>query len=249
MCVIFVVKYYFLNDYISLLFEPLQEITPHKMPPCYKEDIAIRQLRVRSWVRAVRLASGLSLVELEKKFSDSVRSTKKPRSCIWDKYARGDVTPRVGKKPDGKLHLANRIEKSYPGTMQWLTSPMWRLIDKAPMSMYEIKEVYEGMPYLFRSIFVESKHKVKGIFWRRYTELQPCIETLYKMETLPAFIGLLAMTKEAEATQDQVTHHQALKAAINFEGALGEFPELDFTDQEIIDYLKMRYKTAGYYDI
>jgi uncharacterized protein (DUF433 family) len=215
----------------------------------YIEDITIRQVRVRTWVRAVRLASGLSLIELEKQFSDPKAKVKTPRSCIWDKYARGDVAPRIGKNPNGKLHLASRIDKAYPGTLRWLNSPMWRLIDKAPMSMIEIKAIYDGMPYLFKSIFVEPTHKTKGLFWRRYVELQPCIETLYKMEELQAFIALLTMVKEAEVKQDQETHYEALKAAISFEDVLAVFPELDFTDEEIIDYLEKRFKTAGYYDI
>lgn len=215
----------------------------------YVEDIGIRQLRVRTWVRAVRLASGLSLIELERQYSDPKTKANTPRSCIWDKYAKGDVAPRVGKKPNGKLHLANRIDKAYPGTLRWLNSPMWRLIDKAPMSMIEIKAIYEEMPYLFRSIYVEPKHKTKGLFWRRYVELQPCIETLYKMEELQAFIALLTMVKEAEVNQDQATHYEALKAAISFEDGLAIFPELDFTDEEIIDYLEWRFKTAGYYEI
>ena len=57
------------------------------------------------------------------------------------------------------------------------------------------------------------------------------------------------MVKEAEVNQDQATHYEALKAAISFEDGLAIFPELDFTDEEIIDYLEWRFKTAGYYEI
>lgn len=217
-----------------------------KMNTRYIEDREIRSHRVHTWVRAVRLKSKLSLLELEDKFSDSKGSNDKHRSCIWDKYNRGDVVPRIGIKPSGELHLANRVEQCYPNTLQWLTSPMWRLIDKAPMSMNEVRATYECMPVLFRSIFVEPEYKITGLFWRRYTESQSCIETLKKLEALPAFIALLTLVKEAETTQDQWTHYSALIAAIDMTQNLTFIPEIDLISADIEDYLTSRVRTAGY---
>lgn len=180
----------------------------------YIEDREIRAQRAHIWVRSVRIRSKLSLIELEALFTDSKSDDETARSCLWDKYNKGDVIPRIGVKPGGGLHLASRVEEAYPGTLQWLTSPMWRLIDKAPMSMMEIKETYENLPTLFRSIFIEADYKTKGIFWRRMVNVQKCIETLKKFDDLNAFIALLIMVKEGETTQDQFTHYLALKAAI-----------------------------------
>ena len=215
----------------------------------YVEDISIRTLRVRAWVKSVRLASGLSLVELEKKFADSKNPSSSARSCIWDKYARGSVVPRIGKNPNGDLHLANRVNHTYPGTLQWLISPMWRLSDVAPMSMIEIKETFKGMPYLCRDNFIEAEKKAKGVFWRRNVDLENCFYTLSKIDTVPAFIALLTLVKEAELTQDQATHQSAFNEAISYEVKLSALPELEFIYEELFDYLEQRLNHAGYFDL
>jgi hypothetical protein len=212
----------------------------------YIEDRVIRVNRVHTWVRAVRLKSKLSLSELEELFSDSKTKEGKTRSCIWDKYNRGDVVPRVGIKPNGELHLANRVEQEFPGTLQWLTSPMWRLIDKAPMSMPEIRKIYDDMPSKFRSIFVEPDYKIKGIFWRRILPFEECIDTLKKLEILPAFIALLTMVKEAEISQDQYTHYSALRAAIYLTEYLTDIPEIELASLDLEEYLMSRIQSAGY---
>lgn len=212
----------------------------------YVEDAEIRAQRVNTWVRAVRLKSKLSLAELEEHFSDSNGSTDKARSCIWDKYNRGDVVPRIGVKPNGELHLASRVEKEFSGTLQWLTSPMWRLIDKAPMSMQEIRVIYEAMPTEIGSIFVEPKNNIKGIFWKRLVDPEDCLKALKHFERFPVFIALLAMVKEAETTQDQWTHYFALKEAIDLTEYLTLIPEIDLKSISIEEYLIARGRSAGY---
>lgn len=212
----------------------------------YIEDREIRACRVHTWVRAVRLKSKLSLIELEELFTDSKSSNKNSRSCIWDKYNRGDVAPRIGVKPNGEFHLASRVEKHYPETLQWLISPMWRLLDKAPMSMIEIRTLYENMPGPIRSLFVEPDYKIKGIFWRRILDTESCIEEIKKFETLSAFIALLTLVKEAETTQDQWTHYQAIKAAIDLTENLTFIPEIELISVDIEEYLISRGRSAGY---
>lgn len=214
----------------------------------YIEDKEIRAMRVRTWVEAVMYASGITLVELEQKFSENRLSDPVARSCIWDKYRNGYVVPRIGKRPNGDYHLANRVEACYPGTMLWLTSPIWRLADKAPMEMTEIRKIYEGMPYLFRSMFVEVEHKVKGVFWRRYVEIDKCCETLRNLETLPAFISLLTIIKEAEIIQDQDVHDYVFDVVIEYKDKLIEHPILNFVTEWMFEYLSDRWKNAGYFD-
>lgn len=213
----------------------------------YIEDPEIRDLRVRTWVRSVRFQSKLNLVQLEEKFSNTKSSDKKARSCIWEKYVKATVVPRVGKNPSGGLHLASRVEEEYPGTLQWLISPMWRLLDKAPMSMKEIRGIYEGMPYLYRSIFIEQDYKITGVFWRRVTDPAQCIATLLNLEKVDSFIALLALAKEAEITQNQPLHFEALKGALGMKNFLDKVRELDFTNEEIIEYLFYRIDNAGYF--
>lgn len=214
----------------------------------YIEDKEIRWIRVRTWVEAVLQASGLTLVELEQKFSDVKSISPTSRSCIWDKYRNGTVVPRIGTKPNGELHLASKVEIEYPGTLQWLTSPLWRLSDKAPMSMEEIKFVYQNLPYLYRSIFIEADYKITGLFWRRCTELEECCETLKKLDGLDAFISHLAMIKEAEISQDQDIHYYLFDSIFEYKKKLKNYQMLKLTIKPLIEYLKDRWKSAGYFD-
>lgn len=81
------------------------------------------------------MASKLTPRELEKQFGEPKSNEKVKRSCVWDKYRRGDVVPRSGLRPGGGANLVDRVEVVYPGTAKWLTLPLWRLLDKAPMEM------------------------------------------------------------------------------------------------------------------
>lgn len=171
------------------------------------EDPTIRSMRIRSWVRAVQLASGLTLAQLEDAFSER-KPGQKPsnHSCIWGKYERGEVAPRSGCNPKGALNLVERVEQRYPGTAMWLSSPLWRLADKAPMEMSEIREIYEGLPYLLRSIFIVVPHEASEVFWRRPVDVDHVCEILLRIGDLDALIVALALVKEAEITQYQDQH-------------------------------------------
>lgn len=174
------------------------------------EDPTIRSMRIRSWVRAVQLASGLTLAQLEDAFSEREPGQKPSnRSCIWGKYERGEVAPRSGCSPKGTPNLIERVELRYPGTAMWLSSPLWRLADKAPMEMSEIREIYEGLPYLLRSIFIAAPHEASEVFWRRPVDTKDVGEILLKpstQDTVSTLVIALAMVKEAEITQSQYEH-------------------------------------------
>lgn len=169
------------------------------MPSRYIEDPEIRSMRIRAWYRAVVAASQLTPSELEQAFS--LGTGDRPRSCIWDKYRRGEVEPRrgTGRQPG----LIERVETSYPGTAVWLSSPLWRLADRAPMEMSEIRRIYEAMPKLIRSIFVATKEEATGLFWRRPVEVDHACEILRRFRDVDAFITLLTIMREAETIQDQ----------------------------------------------
>lgn len=214
----------------------------------YVEDKEMKRLRVRTWVEAVLHASGLTLVELEQKYSDAKTINPVARSCIWDKYRNGSVAPRIGIKPNGELHLAGRVEIDYPGTLQWLISPLWRLSDKAPMGMNEIRSIYEGMIYLFKSIFVETEHKTTGVFWRRNIEIEKCCKTLSHLDELTSFIALLTIIKEAEVNQDQEVHFYVFEHIFTYKVTLKKYPELKVTRKWLFEYLKSRWADTGYYD-
>lgn len=84
------------------------------MPPAkkkgYLEDPAIRSMRVQAWFKAVSLTSGMTAAELEREFSEKKReSAATKRSCIWDKYGRGEALPRSGQKTSRELNV-ERVE-------------------------------------------------------------------------------------------------------------------------------------------
>lgn len=170
----------------------------------YTEDPKIRSMRIRAWYRAVATASQLGPRELEEKFSVGVGNGR--RSCIWDKYRRGEVEP--GRGIDRKLGVVDRVEKAYPGTRRWLLLALWRLADKQPLEMSEIRKAYEGLPKLIRSIFV-GDGKPAGLFWRRPVDTDHACEILLRISSEDALTALLALIREGETTQNQDQHFSA----------------------------------------
>lgn len=149
------------------------------------------------------LESGLTPRELERKFSESETEKKVKRSCVWNKYRRGEVAPRSGPRPDGGLNLVDRVEAFYPGTAKWLTLPLWRLLDKAPMEISEIRRYLEGLPNLMRQIFIYGPAQPSGLFWRRDTDYDDACDHLLRFGNLDGLTAVLALVKEAEFIQDQ----------------------------------------------
>lgn len=215
------------------------------------EDPTIRSMRIRSWVRAVQLASGLTLAQLEDAFSER-KPGQKPsnHSCIWGKYERGEVAPRSGCNPKGALNLVERVEQRYTGTAMWLSSPLWRLADKAPMEMSEIREIYEGLPYLLRSIFIVVPYEEEEVFWRRPVDVDHVCEILLRIGDLDALIVALALVKESEITQYQDQHEIGVDAVQQCLAKLQHNQILGgMLLRELYRYLEHRLKKAKYHRI
>jgi len=214
----------------------------------YKEDPEIRKMRVQAWFRAVAQASKLTPRELEKKFGEPKCDGKVKRSCMWDKYRRGEVAPRSGLRPDGGLNLVDRVEATYPGTAKWLTLPMWRLLDKAPMEMSEIRGYLEGLPNLIRQIFIYGSAQPSGLFWRRDTDYDDACDHLLRFGSLDGLTAVLALVKEAEVIQDQYQHQDCAQKAGEYIARLecrGLLPEALIG--ELSNYLAQRVAAAGYF--
>ena len=167
----------------------------------YKEDPLIRKMRVQAWFQAVTNASKMTTRELERAFRED-DGRRVNRSCIWEKYRRGEVVPRSGPRPDGKANLVDRVEEAYPGTAKWLTLPLWRLADKAPMEMSEIRRSYESLPSLMKSLFIEKALESGDVFWRANTKKKD-YDLLLKFSDLNGFTAVLTMFREAQCCQDR----------------------------------------------
>ncbi len=194
------------------------------MPLLYREDPVIRSIRVRTWYYAVAQVSGLTVLELESRFS-LLGQKAEMRSCIWNKYRSGEVAPRSGIRPDGLANVVDRVEAIYPGTAKWLTLPLWRLSDKAPMDMAELRRFFEGLPDSIRDMFLISNLESSDIFWRTTTPFDDLCTCLLDLENLHDLAAILAMVKEAEVTQNQLQHAACAYVAIIYVARLkGEFP-------------------------
>lgn len=214
----------------------------------YKEDPEIRKMRVQAWFRAVSLASQLAPRELETVFGEPKSDSKVKRSCMWDKYRRGEVAPRSGLRPDGGLNLVDRVEAAYPGTEKWLTLPLWRLLDKAPMEMSEIRRYLEGLPNLMRQIFIYRSSQPSGLFWRRDTDYEDACDHLLRFGDLDGLTAVLALVKEAEVIQDQYQHQDCAQKAGEYLARLGYRGLLPETlIGELSNYLAQRVAAAGYF--
>lgn len=179
----------------------------------YQEDSLIRKMRVQAWFKAVTIKSGLSARELEEKFrEDSGRKVK--RSCIWNKYRRGEVVPRAGYREDGRPNLLEQVEAHYPGTSGWLLSPIWRLADPVPMEMSEIRGVYAALPAPMRSLFIVPRTNREDRFWRSAVPAKKVHATLLCMRDFDAFVAALAMVREAETTQSRISYRNAVEMSV-----------------------------------
>lgn len=194
----------------------------------YKEDPEIRKMRVQAWFHAVSLESGLTPRELEKKFSESDTEKKVKRSCVWDKYRRGEVVPRSGPRPDGGLNLVDRVEAAYLGTAKWLTLPLWRLLDKAPMEMSEIRRCYESLPPVMRAMFIHPQATDSSVFWRRRElDCKKDCDVFLRFQDLDGFTAVLAMLRETESAQYLRQNGICLEKAKRCSGFLTSHPVIE----------------------
>lgn len=215
----------------------------------YKEDPKVRSMRVRTWFRSVEMASGLTTRELERLFSDG-GAGKAKRSCIWNKYRAGTVAPRSGCSEKGRQNLVERVEKRYPGTAKWLSLPLWRLIDQAPIEMSEIRHFYEGLAPVLRTVFLASGRDALGLFWRRPVDAYDVCDLLKKQGDGDAFFAALVLTREAEITQNQVQHEVACSTALTLLEMFGYRAQpTPLPIKELLTWMEEVSDNAGYFVI
>lgn len=159
-------------------------------------------MRVRSWFHAVSQASGLTVGELEREFREE-GSARTPRSCIWNKYKRGEVVPRSRYQGDGRPKLVERVEARYPGTEKWLFSPIWLLLDAVPMEMSDLRRIYEGLPLRIRGYFVLPSSLVTKVFWRCPLHSEQQLMEFLRFHTVEDLVAAVALIREAEIIQNR----------------------------------------------
>lgn len=206
----------------------------------YAESRTIKRLRIQSWFQAVSHASGLSAGELEYQFS--LENEQSLRSCIWDKYRRGEIAPRD--------RLVSAVESHYFGTGQWLRSALWRYADAFPMEMAEIRSAYERLPSLLRSMFVARQATESSVFWRRPVEPYEACEMLLRIDNIEALIATLLLVKEAETTQNHDQHREGVQLALPYLKRFAGHPALrGAVNRDLQIYLKSRWANLVYPEI
>lgn len=208
----------------------------------YREDPFIRSLRVQAWFRAVTVASGLTAGELERLFVRN-NNTQSARSCIWNKYRRGEVVPRSGTLNNSQSNLVERVEATFPGTAKWLTLPLWRLADRAPMEMSEIRRCYESLPAPIRAMFIDRTATSTNIFWRRpSSDCKRDCDTLLRFSDPDGLTAVLTMYREAESIQDSTRHGLCRLTAMEYIDRLRAHPVIGTVGNRLKNYLQRESK-------
>lgn len=174
---------------------------PRRPKHGYIENDEIRRLRTQVWFHVVQQRSQLSIERLEQKFS-SGGLAKRWKSGIWNKYKKGDVTPRNREGAKGQRSLVQLVEAEYPGTKIWLDHPLWRALDPTPMEPSEIRKCYENLPSHIREVLIEIP-PAGGRFWRTVEGPATVMRSLAGTAPLEKLYVAIMLLKESEACQDR----------------------------------------------
>lgn len=165
-----------------------------------KENKLIRELKVKTWFAAVAKASGKTAYELEKEFAPSYVDREefgKHRARLWDKYRLGKTMPTMRKTESGRRPVALLVEEVYPGTIVWLESPIWKLLDLGvEISMNDLRSIYESLDSTVAGLIIDEK---KGqLFWRKQgLDPQEVITELYQLTAMDGLIALVCLWRES----------------------------------------------------
>jgi hypothetical protein len=173
-----------------------------------KENKLIRELKVKTWFAAVAEASGKTAYELEKEFAPSYVDREefgKHRARLWDKYRLGKTMPTIGEKIGGRRPIALLVEDRYPGTLRWLTNPIWLLADaNVEVSMNDLKEIYESLGSEIKSLVIEPDAGKDKFFWRRQSpDFKTQVREISKSKSVDSFIAILCLYRETLIRQQK----------------------------------------------
>lgn len=164
-------------------------------------------LRTQVWFRAVTSASGLSAYALEKKFSAARSGGDFQATSSWTKYGRGAATPS---HIASGLGLVERVDSHYPGTGSWFHHVLWRALDPKPLYHEELRFLYEGLPSEIRAALLHPHPGNR--FWRRPLPRNRYYLVTGDETTIDTAAAFACMARDAEISQDQETHLEALQS-------------------------------------
>lgn len=190
-----------------------------------KENKLIRELKVKTWFAAIAEASGKTAYELEKEFAPSYVDREefgKHRARLWDKYRLGKAMPTVNEKEGGRRPIALLVEEKYPGTLKWLQSPIWMLLDlDIELSMNDLRSIYESLdPRIARLIINDKK---ESLFWRKQGfDFDKLVTELHQTGTVDGLIALVCLWRESILCQQSALYKAILE---HFSTSITGFPK------------------------
>ncbi len=191
-----------------------------------KENKSIRELKVKTWFAAVAEVSGKSAYELEKEFAPSYVDREefgKHRARLWDKYRLGKTMPTMIKTENGRRPVALLVEDVYPGTIKWLQSPIWVLLDLGiELSMNDLRLIYESLDPRIAGLIIDDE---KGqLFWRKHnSDPDQLVAKLHKAGTIDGLIALVCLWRESILCQQFPLHNAIQK---HFKTSIAGFPQV-----------------------
>ncbi|KAF0206373.1 MAG: hypothetical protein FD173_223 [Gallionellaceae bacterium] len=99
----------------------------------------IERLQSKLWFTAVSLQSGMNASQLERFFlvrSDPANGGTKELSHDWLRYSSGKRLPRDTRGSNNSVVTV--VDDAFPGTAQWIRSPLWTLLKNPELSSREL---------------------------------------------------------------------------------------------------------------
>lgn len=210
--------------------------------------------RTKAWFNAVSIRSGKVGYGLELEFArpESIRRFEDgtvQRPCIWDKYARGDITPGSDRLSlvEQKYNLVDRVEADYPGAAYWLRHPFWAAmrLPSSPINKTTPLQVLAGWMERLDSqakslLFVASAPASETPFMRRRVDFRS-LDKLTDLGTLDGAGALMLLLQEAIFFQDAERYCTILDEFHNYDSWFAAWPETAPFHQDILDYIDVRF--------
>lgn len=204
-----------------------------------------------AWSNAVAIDSGLSPYQIEVRFMpECVKRVDgqliRPR--LMDRYAKGELTPKLGKQKCGGLQLVNKIDSSYRGTARWLRHPLWDLMQPKDYSLSELHGLMLKLEGKLARFFFVDLGRSEGAYVRNYNVQPKVVRNLWKHASLDTFALLLGLLREAEIRTDMPSHHCSCHAMLRMLPEIAKLSPIKPIAGRIFDYLEHRFFKVIYTD-
>ncbi|NMG29523.1 hypothetical protein [Aromatoleum evansii] len=229
----------------------------------YKDSVRRRpprhpaeSFRVKAWFNAVALRSGKTAYALELEFArpESILRFEEgtvQRPSLWDKYARGEVTPGRDRLTldDQKPNLVDRVEDRYPGSAYWLRHPFWAALQLAMVPMKHSApletvngwmEKLHGEAAAAAALFADAPPQAGTPFRRRAVDFH-CLDRLSDLGTFDGAAALMLLLREAMLFQDAERYERLLQEMHHYDSWFATWPETAPFHRELLNYLDARF--------